>query len=74
MPRPMRNLTLAEFAKYNGSMREYLKATTRHHDTEGLDRTTLKRKWAASQEETNAAAGPSGARDAESSRGLKSGA
>jgi len=41
----------------------------------GMDRTTLKRKWAASQEEANAAAGPStgaASRDAESSRRLKS--
>ena len=72
----MRNITIAEFAKYNGSVQEYLRATTRHYGTEhnGIDRTTLKRKWAASQEEANAAAGPSGSRDIESSRGLKSGA
>lgn len=76
IPRAVRNITLAEFAKYNGSVQEYIKATTRDARTEqnGIDRTTLKRKWAASQEEANAAAGPSGSRDAESSRGLKSGA
>lgn len=76
IPHAIRNITLAEFAKYNGSVQEYIKATTRHHGAEhnGLDRTTLKRKWAASQEEANAAAGPSGSRDMESSRGLKSGA
>lgn len=76
LPRAVRNITLAEFAKYKGDVQDYIKATKRDARTEqtGIDRTTLKRKWVASQEEVNAAAGPSGSRDAESSRGLKSGA
>ncbi|KAH9936179.1 uncharacterized protein B0H18DRAFT_1113612 [Fomitopsis serialis] len=78
IPRVVRDITLKEFAKYNGNVQECVKAMARDAlgtGQNGMDRTALKRKWAASQEEANAAAGPStgaGSRDAESSRGLKS--
>ncbi|KZT73936.1 hypothetical protein DAEQUDRAFT_702982 [Daedalea quercina L-15889] len=78
IPRVVRDITLAEFAKYNGNVQECVKAMARDAlgtDQNGMDRTTLKRKWAVSQEEANAVAGPSsgaGLRDVESSRGFKS--
>ncbi|TFY59287.1 hypothetical protein EVJ58_g5875 [Rhodofomes roseus] len=69
---------MQDFAKYRGNVQECVKAMARDAlgtEQKGIDRITLKRKWAASQEEANAAAGPSsgtGSKDAESSRGLKS--
>lgn len=70
VPRLVRNVTMREFAKYNGDVQACLKGIQREKlggEAETIDRTTRKRKWVESQEaETKAA-------EAESTKGAKSG-
>ncbi|CCL99257.1 uncharacterized protein FIBRA_01272 [Fibroporia radiculosa] len=82
IPRIVRDITLREFAKYDGNVQECVKGLRREllgtEDT-AIDPSTRKRKWVASQDTEdkadakasgNAVAGSS--KDAESSRGVKS--
>ncbi|KAF9814979.1 hypothetical protein IEO21_04829 [Rhodonia placenta] len=81
MPRLVREITLRDFAKYNGNVQECVKGLKREvlgTEDNAIDKGTRKRKWVASQDafekaEGGAVAGPSALRDAESSRGVKSG-
>ncbi|OSX57311.1 hypothetical protein POSPLADRAFT_1157284 [Postia placenta MAD-698-R-SB12] len=81
MPRLVREITLRDFAKYNGNVQECVKGLKREvlgTEDNAIDKGTRKRKWVASQDafektEGGAVAGPSTLRDAESSRGVKSG-
>ncbi|OBZ71403.1 hypothetical protein A0H81_08744 [Grifola frondosa] len=76
MPRLVRDITMREFAKYNGNVQECIKGLKKEvlGGEDGIiDRTTRKRKWVESQEVdagAGAVAGPS-SREAESSRGVK---
>lgn len=80
MPRLVREITLRDFAKYNGNVQECVKGLKREvlgTEDNAIDKGTRKRKWVASQDafektEGGAVAGPSTLRDAESSRGVKS--
>ncbi|KAJ3558679.1 hypothetical protein NM688_g779 [Phlebia brevispora] len=53
VPRLVRNITLREFAKYNGDVQACLKGLQREKlggEAEAIDKTTRKRKWVESQE------------------------
>ena len=79
IPRAVREVTMAEFAKYNGDVQECLKALTKGMlggEVSAIDKSSRKRKWIASQEaeheKLDAKMGQS-LHDRESSRGVKSG-
>lgn len=80
MPRLVRDITMREFAKYNGNVQECVKGLKRNilgADDNTIDKGTRKRKWVASQDATDKSedkTGPSNAaQEAESSRRVKSG-
>ena len=53
VPRLVRDITLREFAKYNGDIQACLKGVQREKlggEAEAIDRNTRKRKWVESQE------------------------
>lgn len=68
VPRLVRNITMREFAKYDGDVQACLRALQREKlggEAETIDKTTRKRKWVEVQEaETKAA---------ESTKGMKAG-
>ncbi|KAI0755131.1 hypothetical protein C8Q80DRAFT_1216870 [Daedaleopsis nitida] len=67
MPRIVRNVTMREFAKYNGDIQAAVKGLSREllgAEDATIDFGTRKRKWVESQEAED---------DSESSRGLKNG-
>ncbi|KAL7280073.1 hypothetical protein ACG7TL_006488 [Trametes sanguinea] len=69
MPRIVRNVTLREFAKYNGDIQECVKGLKREllgAEDNTIDPSTRKRKWIESQENEGDKLGP-----AESLRALK---
>ncbi|CDO71699.1 hypothetical protein BN946_scf184915.g43 [Trametes cinnabarina] len=71
IPRIVRNVTLREFAKYNGDIQECVKGLKREllgAEDNTIDPSTRKRKWIESQEIDNDKLGT-----AESSRALKTG-
>lgn len=73
VPRLVRDMTLREFARYNGDVQAALKALQRERlggEAEAIDKTTRKRKWVESQEAEAKAADAS---EAEPSRAAKSG-
>ncbi|KAI0917370.1 hypothetical protein AcW1_007428 [Taiwanofungus camphoratus] len=79
MPRLVRDITMREFAKYNGNVQECVKGLKRNilgADDNTIDKGTRKRKWVASQDATDKSedkTGPSNAaQEAESSRRVKS--
>lgn len=79
IPRAVREVSMAEFAKYNGDIQECLKALTKGMlggEVSAIDKNSRKRKWIASQEaelEKLDAKSGSQSHDRESSRGVKSG-
>jgi hypothetical protein len=53
VPRLVRDITLREFAKYNGDVQACLKGLQKQRlggEADTIDKTTRKRKWAESQE------------------------
>lgn len=53
VPRLVRDITLREFAKYNGDIQACLKGVQRERlggEAEAIDKNTRKRKWVESQE------------------------
>lgn len=53
VPRLVRDITLREFAKYNGDIQACLKGVQKERlggEAETIDKTTRKRKWVESQE------------------------
>lgn len=78
VPRLVRNITMRDFAKYNGDVQECLKGLQRERlggEVSGIDKTTRKRKWVESQEAESSKAGSSNGdtADVESTKGPKSG-
>ncbi|KAL4251803.1 hypothetical protein ABKN59_004639 [Abortiporus biennis] len=77
VPRLVRNITMRDFAKYNGDVQECLKGLQRERlggEVSGIDKTTRKRKWVESQEAESSKAGSSNGdtADVESTKGPKS--
>ena len=72
MPRIVRNVTMRQFAKYNGDIQACLKGVQKERlggEAEAIDKTTRKRKWVESQE---AEAKTADASDAEPLKATKS--
>ncbi|KAI0081537.1 hypothetical protein K474DRAFT_1656319 [Panus rudis PR-1116 ss-1] len=75
VPRLVRDVTLRDFAKYNGDIQECLKGIQRErlggeNGATTIDRTTRKRKWVESQEAEGRAAAD--AAETESTKAMKS--
>lgn len=73
VPRLVRDVTLREFAKYNGDVQACLKGLQKERlggEAEAIDKTTRKRKWVESQEADAKAADAS---DVEPTKAAKSG-